>query len=267
MPIIPQNLFRAARVLALAAACAAASSASASAAERTPVLLELFTSEGCSSCPPADDLLAKLDSAQPVEGVQLIVLSEHVDYWNGLGWKDPFSSAAFTARQGTYARAIDSSSNVYTPELIVDGRVSAVASDEDAVRHAIARALSDTKIPVTISRVSQSAGGIRLHVDAAPLSRPATLYVAVADERDVSHVMAGENAGRTLSHVAVLRSLTGIGRVSAHRPISDDVSIPFSNGPAKRLRIVTFFQGPDGAVIALGQISISTYRIATAPDF
>ena len=111
---------------------------------RVPVLAELFTSEGCSSCPPADALLMKLDKMQPVAGAQIIVLSEHVDYWNSLGWSDPYSSAQFTQRQGMYTR------ESYTPEMVIDGRKEVLGSDEKAIQAAVAKAVARPKLPVRI---------------------------------------------------------------------------------------------------------------------
>jgi hypothetical protein len=106
---------------------------------RRPILFELFTSEGCSSCPPADRLLETLDHTQPVVGAQLIVLSEHVDYWNRLGWAEPFSSALFTQRQQDYVNRFRLGS-AYTPQLLVDGQKDVVGSDERAARAAILKA-------------------------------------------------------------------------------------------------------------------------------
>ncbi|MCU1263294.1 MAG: hypothetical protein JWO80_6179, partial [Bryobacterales bacterium] len=95
---------------------------------RTPVVVELFTSEGCSSCPPADKLLAEIERAQPVANAQVLVLSEHVDYWNRLGWRDPFSSVQFSQRQSDYSAAFQKD-GVYTPQMVVDGRAEFVGSN------------------------------------------------------------------------------------------------------------------------------------------
>src|ERR1700686_990870 len=119
--------------------------AQASRAGDVPVLAELFTSEGCSSCPPADALLMKLDRLQPVPGARVIVLSEHVDYWNQLGWRDPFSSPQFSKRQADYARLMGS--EVYTPQLVIDGRVQLNGSDAKDIQDAIARAAARPKLP------------------------------------------------------------------------------------------------------------------------
>src|SRR5271165_5951072 len=116
---------------------------------RTPVLLELFTSEGCSSCPPADRLLETLDRTQPIAGADIIVLSEHVDYWNSLGWRDPFSSATFTDRQNTYASKLHHES-VYTPQLIVDGRSELVGSNAAKAKQVIEMAAREEKAPLQL---------------------------------------------------------------------------------------------------------------------
>src|SRR5438552_1164309 len=118
--------------------------------QRTSVLIELFTSEGCSTCPPADALLARLANEQPVTNVQLIALEEHVDYWNNLGWTDPFSSRDWTERQYVYAGALKNR-NPYTPQMIVDGTLEFVGNQPPRAREAILKAASSAKIPVMLA--------------------------------------------------------------------------------------------------------------------
>jgi hypothetical protein len=185
-------------------------------AQRTPVLVELFTSEGCSDCPPADALLERLDRSQPVSGAGIIVLSEHVDYWNDIGWRDPYSSHEYSERQGTYAGRFGLGS-VYTPQMVIDGRFELVGSDERRAILAIESATKSEKIPVSVSLIRLEASSmVSLHVSAGHLApsipaRSADVLIATADESDESHVSRGENAGRTLKHIAVLRSLTRVG--------------------------------------------------------
>src|SRR5665213_958825 len=166
---------------------------------RVPVLLELFTSEGCSSCPPADRLLEVLDR-QPVSDADLIVMSEHVDYWNYLGWSDPYSAPVFSARQQKYAARLGAS--VYTPQLVLDGRFQATGSDQGEVTAAIARAVREAKLPVTVRAVRTGTGG-SVHVDANSAGKSADLYIAIAADHMSSHVLRGENGGKSLTHVAV----------------------------------------------------------------
>ncbi len=128
----------------------------------TPVLVELFTSEGCSSCPPADALLAQLGTRQPVNGAEAIILEEHVDYWDDQGWRDPFASKAATERQEEYAKTL--SAEVYTPQMIVDGRTEILGSDEHAAERAIAKAIAGQKTDLELSWVGATAtmGGPKL---------------------------------------------------------------------------------------------------------
>jgi len=127
------------------------------AAPPTPILVELFTSEGCSDCPPADALLEKLIAGQPASGVAIIGLGQHVDYWDRLGWKDRFSSAALTERQQLYQARFRTES-IYTPQMVVDGRVELVGSDTNAARRAIERA---STWPHGVVRIDMDSDGAR----------------------------------------------------------------------------------------------------------
>src|SRR5271155_5563313 len=136
---------------------------------RSPVLVELFTSEGCSSCPPADELLRRLDESQPVAGAEVIALSEHVDYWDDGGWKDPFSAHANSERQDQYAARFRRG-GVYTPQMVVDGEFEFVGSDARTAVQFIEKAASVQKVSVTLTSVQQNQDGkVSLHIEAAPL--------------------------------------------------------------------------------------------------
>src|ERR1041385_5262008 len=160
------------------------------------VLVELFTSEGCSSCPPADSLLQKLSREQLVPGVSVIALSEHVDYWNHLGWRDPFSSEQLTARQQRYAVKIGSP-GPYTPQMIVDGVEAFVGSDSERARRAIALAAARPKVDVT----AEHAGPGALHVRVPANPAPSEVFIAVVYDPAPSSVSRGENSGRRLTHI------------------------------------------------------------------
>jgi len=228
----------------------------ASDGSRTPVLVELFTSEGCSDCPPADALLEKLDRSQPVGGAELVVLSEHVDYWDDTGWRDPYSSHEYSERQNAYAGQFNLDS-VYTPQMVVDGRLELVGSDERRALAAIANAARTAKLPVSISAVHlETPNVVSLHVNVGQLpsafaTASAEVWIAAADESDESHVSRGENAGRNLKHIAVLRSLTRAGTVDRAGEFSRDVRININQGSAAGLRLVAIVQEPAGRVLGV----------------
>ena len=189
--------------------------APASIATRTPVIVELFTSEGCSSCPPADALLRQFEKDPPVPGAQVIALGEHVDYWNHGGWADRFSSARYSARQAHYSRVFGLN-QVYTPQMVVDGHAQFIGGDETAARAAIARAARWPKADVQLSR---PAGSDTLSVRVGRLpddvkGDPADVILAITEDGLSSSVSGGENAGRHLDHAAVLRQLTFLGTTS-----------------------------------------------------
>lgn len=180
--------------------------------QRVPVIVELFTSEGCSSCPPADAVLAKLERTQPVPGAEIIALGEHVDYWNYIGWSDPFSSHQFSERQGNYARAFNRD-GIYTPQMVVDGEAEFVGSNLSRARDAIAKAAAQQKAMVQMVRRAASGAGLAAFkvrvTDLPPLSRAETVEVmlAITESELASNVARGENAGRRLEHGSVVRLL------------------------------------------------------------
>lgn len=218
-----------------------------------PVLVELFTSEGCSNCPPADRLLIQLHRAQPVPGVKIIALGQHVDYWNRRGWADPFSSSALSVRQRDYASAFGND-GVYTPQMIVDGQQEFVGSDHARAFEAIRNSARAPKAIVQISRDAASdksnAQSVTLHVRAEGLERTgnregADVWLAITEDDLESNVVRGGNAGRRLQHVAVVRQMQIIGKIEpvpAGTYSSDPMVTLRSEWNGGKLNAVVFIQ-------------------------
>jgi hypothetical protein len=212
---------------------------------RTPVLVELFTSEGCSSCPPADALLAKLDELQPVNGVTVIALEEHVDYWDHQGWRDPFSSADFTARQQRYAGLLHIESP-YTPEMVIDGRSEFVGNDSQRALHELASAARSPKTPVHVVVKDKAADRISLAVNVDATKTSGDVLLAIAETGLASDVARGENAGHNLKHSAVVRRLSTIGKLKSGEAFSAEPVVKLAKQwKPENLRAVVFVE--DGA--------------------
>lgn len=221
--------------------------AAASNGGRTPILMELFTSEGCSSCPPADNWVAQLDAAQPLAGAQIIVLSEHVDYWDHDGWKDPFSSAAITERQQTYAHNLGGT-DVYTPQIIVDGDAEIKLSNGQLASQTLQTAAGVAMIPVQIEKAALEAGqpGVltgSITADGSAARKSADVFVAVALDKTLTDVLAGENDGKKLTNIAVVKEMVKVGKLEKGKSFDQPFKVRLWPGadPAN-LRVIAFVQ-------------------------
>jgi hypothetical protein len=214
-----------------------------------PILVELFTSEGCSSCPPADAVLARLHEAQPVPGVQLLVLSEHVDYWDDLGWKDPYSDRLFTERQSRYG------SRTYTPQAMVDGRTDVLGSDGEGIVRAAKAAAAQPHGSLAVKPGKNA--NVQISVTALPAHAAAQVWLAIVEDGLVDKVLKGENAGRTMAHTAVVRTLVVAGEVAAgERQWSGEAKVPADAG-WKHPRVVVFVQEREAPrVLAAGALQL-----------
>jgi len=234
--------------VALAAVASIPSPQPTATGEPPPVLVELFTSEGCSSCPPADALLARLDTQQPVAGAHIIILEQHVDYWDDLGWRDPFASRAATDRQKDYAFALNA--DVYTPQMVIDGQKELLGSDESAARRSIAAAAAPAKVFVRLAWAGDATADSRvLRINAAKSSsaKTADVFLAVTESHLHSDVRRGENAGRGLEHDGVVRQLVRVGRTNAGPENAFDSQTSVKLGKdwkRENLRVVVFLQDP-----------------------
>jgi hypothetical protein len=207
---------------------------------RADVLVELYTSQGCSSCPPADKLLSRLGREPGV-----VALAFHVDYWDHIGWADPFSKATWTERQHGYARALRSRS-VYTPQLVVAGTAHAVGSDERAVRRLLEEARKRPVAARLSGRLEPNARGLQVAVDATSTGgRELRVFAAVVEEGLVTRVQRGENSGRTLANDHVVRRLEEVMTVGAGARAQRTVTIALApDWKRERLAVVLFAQDP-----------------------
>ena len=231
------------------------------AAAAVTVIVELFTSEGCSSCPPADVFLQKLVDSQPVADVQIVALGEHVDYWDRLGWKDRFSSAALTARQQSYGSHFNLDS-IYTPQMVVDGRAEFVGTDVNAARKALEQAGRVPHGSVLVKTVSSEDPNV-LNVTIATEHLPplasgdrADVVVVVTEDKLRSDVKRGENEGKKLSHVAVVRRLATLGEARVAEPSTATTQLRLDpEWNRGNLHIVAFVQARRSrAILASGTI-------------
>jgi hypothetical protein len=212
-------------------------------------VVELFTSEGCSSCPPADVLLQRLQERQPVAGAEIIPLEEHVDYWNHDGWVDPYSSADWTERQEVYVTL--AKGDAFTPELVVDGRSQISGNNGRQAQVEIENAARRTKTKVAIRAATPDAKGLpRFNVSVGKLEGnaggdTAEVWLAVTEDGLHSSVSHGENAGHVLQHVATLRSLRKIGVADTGASVSfeTDAVVKFSSQwIVENLHVTVFVQ-------------------------
>jgi hypothetical protein len=236
-----------------------------------PVVVELFTSEGCSDCPPADTLLERMIATPPVSGVEVIGLGQHVDYWDRLGWKDRFSSAALTSRQQAYQARFGTES-IYTPQMVVNGRAELVGSDATAARNAILKASTTPHGHITIDianvRAEQAAPlGIAIAItDLPPIGRGdrADIVLAVTERGLTTDVKRGENHGKVLAHAPVVRYMATIGRIADGASSGTASGGDLALAPDWRrdhLAIVAFVQEQHGrAILASASVPLQNAR-------
>jgi hypothetical protein len=194
---------------------------------RTSVaILELFTSEGCSSCPPADALLQRVHFKQLSAGQLIVGLSEHVTYWNSLGWKDQYSEQIFTNRQSVYASRL-SPDGPYTPQMVLNGRDQFIGSDSGALEQALRTEVHRKQVDLRIASLVPQGDGEELKFGlAGSASKPLDIIAVLTDDVDQSNVLRGENSGRSLHHVSVARSLSRIATLNGDADQSVHLSLP-----------------------------------------
>lgn len=212
--------------------------------KKQPVLVELYTSEGCSSCPPADQALAFLEKQQPYAQAEIITLALHVDYWNNLGWKDEYSSPLFSQRQTVYAQKLKLDST-YTPQMIVDGRIQFVGSNLVEAGKAITEAAKSPKanIEAVLNNVNNE-NTLKIKISDIPKHEDSTVFLAIAENNLASNVKRGENAGKNLEHTSVVRELKPLARLEAKSgSFEQEIALSIQpNWKTENLKFVVFIQ-------------------------
>ncbi len=254
-----------------AGATAQAPSSQASAG-REAVVVELFTSEGCSSCPPADALLAELATRQPLGAAEVIALEEHVTYWDEQGWKDPFSSSSLTTRQYDYASSLHNG-NPYTPQMVVDGTAGFVGTRGGTARQEIEKAAAIKKARVEISLVSpiqNNSAAFKISVEKLSSAAPkdtAEVILAITESGLHTSVKGGENVGKELQHSPVLRELKVIGVMgkNGQEGFAGQAAVKVdSKWNVENLRAVIFVQEKKSRrILAAGVVALAQRSLAS----
>lgn len=225
---------------------AAALQAQEVAPDQRAVLVELFTSEGCSSCPPADALLKLVNGSRTNAGALIVGISEHVTYWNQLGWSDPYSSSEYTERQNAYSRRFQLD-GPYTPQMVINGAEQIVGSDRAALAQAVEKE-EEQKPRMSLRILSLSVAGDKVTVKFSAAgdvpAKGVDLIAVLADDSAKSNVLHGENSGRLLAHVAVARSLSRVGKVQAAGERTVQIQIPSSFQASQGHHLILFAQTP-----------------------
>jgi hypothetical protein len=249
MAIIRATAAAAALTASLAASLAATSLMTPAQAKAPRAVIELFTSQGCSSCPPADALLARLASAD-----DLIALSLPVDYWDRLGWKDTFAKHAFTERQVAYSNA-RGDGQVYTPQAVVNGQRHAVGSQRAAIDAAIAGTTASLSVPLEVEREGET---LRVAVGAAPdasIARGTLVLLPYLDMRDVA-IGRGENARRTVTYTNIVRDIVSIGDWDG-KPIARTIPLnEYKNYDGLVVLLQAGSPGNPGAILGAGRMAL-----------
>ncbi len=232
-------------LLALPVALFAAAAARAEEPAATaPVVVELFTSQGCSSCPPADAYLRELAKRPGI-----LALGFHIDYWNYIGWEDPFSTKAASNRQRDYSRRLGLH-YVYTPQMVVGGASEGVGSEPDKIEPLLDAAARAALPRPDLILMRRADGGFHIHVGAGAPGAPATIWLVGLDRADETKVLRGENEGATATDVQVVRSFAAVGQWTG-AALDLDLPAAAASGDGAAVLVQTEGTGPIVAATAL----------------